>query len=180
MKLDLQSQKTSSLLNTVNIQSDKFVYRSDFKTTVLAFSPSTSFNSTLIQFSLHNVSNLNFAKFTTCKRTDVTLQTCVKEIRACTICSTFSPDCWFDNSNFIFIGNVFCPKTMCSGIHCIHKKTYESLLRSASQRLQCTFGCQVHNFCFEEETNSFFLKVNQGFRIFAETQRSNYCNLGNV
>ena len=62
LRLDLQSQKTISLLNTItislNIQIDKFVYRSVFETTILAYFRSKCLNYTAINLFLLIV-NLN-------------------------------------------------------------------------------------------------------------------------
>ena len=53
------------------------------------------------------------------------------------MCSAFTPDCGYDNSTIIFIGDVQCPNTKCSGKHCLHKKTFQSLGRSDDQNPQC-------------------------------------------
>ena len=104
LKLDLQNRKIIFLLITITIslnnQIDKFAYRSDFETTILAYFPSKSLNYTAINFFSQNMSTLTIAKFTTSTRTDLTLQTCVKYFRVFTMCSAINPDCRYDNSTF--------------------------------------------------------------------------------
>ena len=82
LRLDLQSQKTISLLIIItismNIQIDKFLHRSDLETTILAYFASKSLNYTAINFFLQKLSTLTIAKFTISRRTDITLQTSVK------------------------------------------------------------------------------------------------------
>ena len=141
LRLDLQSQKTVSLLITItislNIQIDKFVYHSDLETTILAYFPSKNLNYTAINLFLRKLSTLTSAKFTISTRTDITLQTSVKQLRAITMRSAFTPDCGYDNSTIILIGDVYCPNTKCSGRLCLQKKTSPSLGRSDYQCPQC-------------------------------------------
>ena len=86
------------------------------------------------------------------------------------MCSAFSPDCGYDNSTIILIGDVFCPNTKCLGKVCLHKKTLQSLGRSDYQCPQCASVCQVRNILFEERRNSFFLSFGQGLYIFEGVQ----------
>ena len=82
LSLVLQSQKTISLLITIrislNTHIDKFVYRSDLETKILACFPSKSLNYTAINLFLPKLSTLTIAKFTISTRIDITLQTSVK------------------------------------------------------------------------------------------------------
>ena len=141
LRLDLQSQKTISLLITItislNIQKDKFVYHSDSGTTILVYFSSKSLNYTAINLFLQKLSTLTIVKFTISTKTDITLQTIVKLSRAITMCSAFTPDCGYDKSTIILIGDVFCPNTKCLGKICLHKKTFQSLGRSDYQCPQC-------------------------------------------
>ena len=96
--------------------------------------------------------------------------------------SAFTPDCGYDKSTIIFIGDVYCPNTKCSGRLCLHKTTFHSLGRSDYQRPQCGSVCQVRNIPFEDQRNSFFLSLGQGVYIFEENPKSvqdvigdNYC-----
>ena len=77
LRLDLQSQKTISLLITItislNIQIDKLVYLSDLEITILAYFPSKSLNYTAISLFLQKWSTLTTVKFTISTRTDITL-----------------------------------------------------------------------------------------------------------
>ena len=60
LRLDLRRQKTIALLITItislNIQIDKFVYRSDLETTIRAYFPSKSLNYTVMNLFLQKLS----------------------------------------------------------------------------------------------------------------------------
>ena len=88
------------------------------------------------------------------------------------MCSAFAPDYRYDNSIIKFIGNVYCPNTMCSGILCVHQKTFQSLDKSDYQCPQCESTCHVRNILFEQKTISFLLKCDQNIYIFEETGKS--------
>ena len=88
------------------------------------------------------------------------------------MCSAFTPDCGYDNSTIIFIGDVYCPNTKCSGRLCPHKITFQSLGRSYYQCPHFGSVSQVRNIPFEDQTNSFFLSLGQGFYIFEENPKS--------
>ena len=96
------------------------------------------------------------------------------------MCSAFTPDCAYDNSTIILIGDMYCPNTKCSGRLCLHKKTFESLGRSDYQCPQCGSVCQVHNIPFEDQLNSFFLSLGQGVYIFEERPKSVQEVIGDV
>ena len=85
------------------------------------------------------------------------------------MCSAFTPDCGNDNSTIFLIGDVYCPKTKCSGKNGLQKKTFQSLGRSDYQCPQCASVCQVRNIPFEDKTNSFFLSFGQGVYILDES-----------
>ena len=93
-------------------------------------------------------------------------------LRAITMCSAFIPDCGYDNSVIILIGDVYCPNTKCLRNLCLHKKTFQSLGRSNYQCPQCASVCQVRNIPFEDQTNSFFLSFGLGVDIFEENPKS--------
>ena len=184
LRLDLESQWTVSLLITMtislNIQIDKFVYHSDLETTNLAYFPSKSLNYTTINSFLQKLSTLTIVKFTISTRTEITLQTSVKYLRAITMCSAFIPDCGYDNSTIVLFGDVSCPNTKCSGRICLHKKTFQSLGRSDYQCPQCASVCQVRNIPFEDQRNSFFLSLGQGVYIFEDNPKSVQDVIGDV
>ena len=71
------------------------------------------------------------------------------------MCSALTSDCRYDNSIMKFLGNVYCPKTMCSDILCEHKQTFQSLERSDYQSPQCSSMFQVRKFPFEEQFKLF-------------------------
>ena len=109
-------------------------------------------------------------KFTISTRTDITLQTSVKKLRAITMSSAFTPDCGHDNSNIILIGDMYCPNTKCSSKLCIHKAAFQSFGRSDYQCPQCAFVCQVRNILFEYQTNSFFCRLVKGSTFLKRLQ----------
>ena len=86
--------------------------------------------------------------------------------------NAFTPDCRYDNSTNVLIGDVFCPNTKCLGKLCWHKKTFQSLGRRDYQCPQSGSVCQVRKIPFEEQTNSFFLLLVQGVYIFEENPKS--------
>ena len=88
------------------------------------------------------------------------------------MCSVFTPDCGFDNSTIILIGDVYCPNTKYLGKLCLHKKTFQSLGRNDYQCPQSGSVCQVRNIPFEGQTNSFFLSLGQGVYIFEKSPKS--------
>ena len=96
------------------------------------------------------------------------------------MCSALTPDCGYDNSTIILIGDVYCPNTKCLGKTCLHKKTLQSLGRSDYQCPQCASVCQARNIPFEEQTNSIFLSFGQGVYIFDESAKSIQDVIGDV
>ena len=88
------------------------------------------------------------------------------------MCSAFIPDCGYNNSTIILLGDFFCPITKCSGRICLHKKTFQSLGRSEYQCPQCGSVCQVRNIPFEDQRNSFVLSLGQGVYTFEESPKS--------
>ena len=126
------------------------------------------------------MSTITISKFTIFSRTDNTLQTSVKQLRATTMCSALTLDCGYDNSAIILIGDVYCPNTKCLGKLCLHKKTFQSLGRSDCQCPQCGSVCQVRNSPFDDQTNSFFLSLFQGVYIFEKRPKSVQDIIGDV
>ena len=96
------------------------------------------------------------------------------------MCRAFTPDCGYDNSTILLIGDVYCPKTNCSGRFCLHKKTFQSLGRSEYQCPQCASLCQVRNIPFEDQRISFLLSLGQGVYIFEESPKSVQDAIGDV
>ena len=87
------------------------------------------------------------------------------------MCSAVTPDCGYDNSTIILIGDVYCPNTKCLGKFCMHKNTFQSLCRSDFQCPQCGSVCLVRNTDFEDQANSFFLSLGQGVCIFEQSPK---------
>ena len=96
------------------------------------------------------------------------------------MCSAFTPDCGYDYSTIILIGDVCCPNAKCLGKLCLHKKTFQSLGRSDYQSPQCASVWQVRNNPFDEQINSFFLSLGQGVYIFEERPKSIQEVIGDV
>ena len=96
------------------------------------------------------------------------------------MCSAFTPDCGYDNSTIILIGDVSSPNTKFSGSLCLHKKPFQSLGRSDYQCPQCGSKCQVRNIPFADQTNSIFLSLGQGVYIFEESPKTVQDVIGDV
>ena len=96
------------------------------------------------------------------------------------MCSAFTPDCGFENSTIILIGDVYFPNTKCLGKICLHKKTFQSLDRSDYHCPQCGSVCQVRNIPFEEQINFFSLSFGQGVYISEERPKSIQEVIGDV
>ena len=126
------------------------------------------------------MSTLTIAKFTNSSETDITLQTSVKYLRAITMCTAFTPDCWYDNSTIILIGDVFCPNTNCSGKLCLHKKTFQSLGRSDYQCPQCESVCQVRNIFLKINQSPLSRRLAKRFKFLKRVQKSIQDVIGDV
>ena len=96
------------------------------------------------------------------------------------MCSAFTPNCGYDNSTIVLIGDVYCPNTKCLGKLCLHKKTFQSLGRSDYQCPQCASVCQVRNILIEDQRNSFFFSLGAGVYIFEESPKSIQDVIGDV
>ena len=153
--------------------------RFEKKTRLVSF-PSKSLNNTVITSFLQKLSTAVTAKSNISTRINFLLLTSVKFLRVITMCSAFAPDCGYDKSTIIFIGDVYCPNTKCLGRLCLHKKTFESLGRSDYQCPQCASVCQVRKIFFEDQTNSFFLSCGQWVYICEESPQSIQGVIGDV
>ena len=162
------------------MQIDKFVNGFHLETTILVYFPSKSLNYTAINLFLRKLSTLTIAKITISTRTNITVETSVKYLRAITMCSAFTPDSGYEISPISLIGDVHCPNTKCSGKICLHIKTFQPLARSDYQCPQCASVCQVRNIPFEDQTNSFLLSFGQGVHIFEESPKSIQDVIGDV
>ena len=89
------------------------------------------------------LSSLTNAKFITSRRTDMTLQISVKQLRAKTMCSTFKPYCRLEKSFINLFENLFCADILCSRKFHVHKRTFQPLGRSDYQSRQCLSTCRI-------------------------------------
>ena len=96
------------------------------------------------------------------------------------MCSPFTPDCEYDNSTIILIGDVYCPNTKCSGKLCMHKKTFQSLGRSNYQSPQCASVYQLRKIPSDDQANSLFWSLGQGVYIFEQSPKSVQDVIGDV
>ena len=94
--------------------------------------------------------------------------------------SAFTPDCGYDNSTIILIGDEYCPNTKCLGNLCVLKETFESIGRSDYQCPQSGSLYQVRSIRFEDQTNSFVLSLSQGAYVFEESPKSVQDDIGDV
>ena len=96
------------------------------------------------------------------------------------MCSAFTPDCGYDNSTIVLIGDVYCPNTKCLGKLWLHKMTFQSLGRSDYQCPQCASVFQVRNIPSDDQTNSFFLSLGQRVYVFEDNPKSIQDVIGDV
>ena len=150
------------------------------KRTRLASFESKSLKITVFNSFFQKLSAWVTAKSNISTRIDFLLPTNVTFLRAITMCNAFAPDCGYDNSTNILIGDVYCPNTKCSGKLYLHKKIFQALGRSDYQCPQCASVCQVPNILFEDQTNSFFLSSGQGVYTFEESPKSRQDVIGDV
>ena len=134
----------------------------------------------VIKSFLQKLSTWVTAKSNISTRIDFLLLKSVTILRAITMCSAFTPDCRYDISTIILIGDVYCPNTKCLGKLCLHKKTFQFLGRSDYRCPQCASLCQERNIPFEDQTNSFSLSLGQAVYIFEENPKSIQDVIGDV
>ena len=147
----------------MNIQIDKFVFRSDLKTTKLSSFPSRSLSYTVSKLFFQKLSTLAITKFTISTRTDNTLQTSVKQFGAIKTRLAFTPDCEHDNSTITLFEDVFCQKTNRSGKLCLHRKTFQPLTGSVIECPQPASVCQVRNILLKIKQVPFSCRLVKGF-----------------
>ena len=70
------------------------------------------------------------------------------------MCSAFTPDCGYDNSTIIFIGDVYCPNTKCP-VNFARTKRLFTL--SAGAIIKVRNARLVRNILFEDQKTSFSL-----------------------
>ena len=173
LKLNLQSQKTISLLIIITIslnnQIDKFAYRSDLETTSFAYFPSKCLNYTAIIFFSQKLSTLSIWNFTISTRTDITLQTSVNKWEQLW-CGAHSLGLWVWQKHYYSHWGRVLPKYKVFGKLCLYKKIFQSLGRSDYQCPQCTSVCQVRNIFFVDQTKSFFVVYSGGFSFSRTVQ----------
>ena len=94
--------------------------------------------------------------------------------------SAFTPDCVYENSTIILIGDVYCSNTKWLGKFCLHKKTFQSVGRSDYQNPQCASACHVRKKFFENQISSFFLSFGHRVYIFEKSHKSVQDVIGDV
>ena len=124
----------------------------------------------MINSFLQNLSTWVTAKSNTSKRIDLLLLSSITFLRATTMCSEFDRDCGYDQSNFILIGDVYCPITKCSCKLCLHKKTFESRGRSHYQCPHCASVSHVRNISLEDPTIFFSRRLVKGYTFSKRVQ----------
>ena len=139
------------------------------KTRLVSF-PSKILNNTVINSFLQKLSTWITAKSKISTRIDFLLLKSVTFLRAITMCSAFIPDCGYDKSTFILIGDVYCPNTKCLGKLCLQKKTFHSLSRSDYQCPQCASVCQVRNILLKIKQIPFSCRLVKEFTFLKRIQ----------
>ena len=178
--LDLQSQNSIfsliSITILLNFQIDKVVYHSDLETSILAYFPSKDLSYKAINLFLQKFSTLTIVKFTISTKTDITLQTSVKNSRAITMCSAFTPYCGNEIALLFSLGTCIVQiQSVWVNFACTKR-----LFNQDYQCPQCGSVCQVRNNPFEEQPNSFFLSPGQGVYNFEESLKSVQDFIGDV
>ena len=146
----------------------QILYRSFLETTILASFQSKSLKNTAINLYLKKLSTLLIAKFTIFKRTDITLQKIVKFLRVITMCSAFTPACEYDKSTIKFIGNVFCPKSMCSDVLWCTEKLFNLFKEATINVLIVRPRVRCAKFPSRNRRKSPFLIFGHGMFVFEE------------
>ena len=86
------------------------------------------------------------------------------------MCSAFTPDCGYDNSTIILIGDVYCPNTKRLGRLCLHKRLFnlsaEAIINARNARL-CV-RCAI--FLLKIKEIPFFCRLAKGFTLLKRTQ----------
>ena len=126
----------------------------------------------VVNLGYREIERLHSNRFFSCLRCDI--------LRAIAMRSAFTPDCGYDNSTILLVGDVYCPNTKCSVKLCLHKKTLQSLGRSDYQCPHCASVCQLRNISFHEQKDSFFLSFGRGVYTFEEKSKSIQDVIGDV
>ena len=86
------------------------------------------------------------------------------------MCSAFTPDCGYNISTILLIGDVYSPNTKSSGKLCLHKSTFHSLGRNDYQCPQCPSVCQVRNIFWKIKQVPFFCRLAKEFTFLKRIQ----------
>ena len=96
------------------------------------------------------------------------------------MCSAFSSNSVYENSTFILLEDVYCPKTKCSGKICLLRKIFPSLGRSDYPCRQCASVCQVRKIPSEDQLNHFFVVWPGGLDFEQNQSKSKQDVIGDV
>ena len=140
--------------------------------------PSKSLNNTVINSFLQKLSTWGTAKSNISTRIDFLLPTSVTFFKTITMCSAFTPDCGFDKSTIILIGDVYCPNTKCSGKFACTKRLFnlsaEAIINVRNVRLcaRCaTFLLKIKQIPFScrlAKWSTFLKRVQNQFKMLLE------------
>ena len=87
------------------------------------------------------------------------------------MCSAFTPDCGYNNSTNILIGDVYCPNTKCSGRICLHKKRLFNHLGETIINVRNVGLCaRCAVFILKIRESPFFCRLVKGFISLNRTQ----------
>ena len=86
------------------------------------------------------------------------------------MCSAFTPDCAYDNSAIINIGDVYCPNTKCLGKFAYTKRLFnlsaETIINARNARLCVKYAM----FFLKIEKTAFSCRLVQGFTFLKRVQ----------
>ena len=115
------------------------------------------------QFILTEVVNLGYREIKHLYKNRYFLLTSVTFLRAITMCSAFTPNCGYDNSTIILIGDVYCPTCP----NCVYISTNKTT--SFYDCKKCKACCHVLNIPFNDQKPTIMLFGGDGTHCLHES-----------
>ena len=162
---NLFTEYYNDIFEHLNTEIEIIVYRSHWGTKNIAFFSSEKPKNAVINSNLKKLSTLIIANFNTSTRTHITVQSNVKLLRAKTMCSTFTPDCRYDESITKVTGNVYCPNT----------KDFSSLEWSDYQCPLCELKCQLRQIPLKNKQFRFSWFVTENLSFWGDAKINSRC-----
>ena len=122
------------------------------------------------QFIPTEIVNLNHREIHHFTRTDITLQTSVKFLRAITMCSALTPDCGYNNSTFILIGDNYCPNKCVQVDFACTKRLFNHLAEAIINVRKVGLCARCAIFLLKIKKIPFSCRLVKGFTFLKRTQ----------